>query len=213
MFFKKKKEKETTEMEQVPVEEVSEEVSAEEVPGKKHRFRNLSKKKKIALAIGAVLVIAAVVCVIFFGFPGMGSDNKVYVEKVSDIMGLGSGNGGQNRYAGVVESQETWNIKQNADKTVKEIYVKEGDSVKIGDKLFAYDNDEAKLNLEQAQLELERMENEIKAGEAEIHNLEKEKKALPEVINWNIPYRFKVREQPIRRPNMKSRVRKPKSNH
>lgn len=187
MFFKKKKNEQITDMEQVPMDDVQEStveaelpddtVSADIVEEKKGRFKNLSKKKKLALGIGVVLLVAAIIGVILFGFPGAGSDNKVYVEKVSDIMGLGSGNGGQNRYAGVVESQEIWNIKQNADKTVKEIYVEEGDSVKIGDKLFAYDNDEAKLNLEQAQLELERMENEIKAGEAEIANLEKEKKS------------------------------------
>lgn len=144
---------------------------------KRFHFRTLSKKKKIALCLGVVIVAALGIYMIIFGLPGGGSDTKIYVEKVSDIMDLGSGTGGQNRYAGVVESQKTWNIKQNSDKTVKEIYVKEGDSVKVGDKLFAYDNDEAKLNLEQAQLELERMQNEIKSGEAEIANLEKEKKS------------------------------------
>lgn len=144
---------------------------------KRFSLRTLSRKKKLALCLGVVIVAALGIYTIIFGLPGGSSGTKIYVEKVSDIMDLGSGTGGQNRYAGVVESQKTWNIKQNSDKTVKEIYVKEGDSVKVGDKLFAYDNDEAKLNLEQAQLELERMQNEIKSGEAEIANLEKEKKS------------------------------------
>lgn len=153
----------------------------EEDPEAKGKKRAPAKKKlgkkKAALLLAALLLIAGGVYIYFYGVPGMNSGTKIYVEKVSELINLGSGNGMQNRYAGVVESQDTWNIKQNADKTVKEIYVKEGDSVKIGDKLFAYDNDEAVLNLEQAKLELERMKNEIKAGEAEIQNLEKEKKS------------------------------------
>lgn len=183
MFFKKKKNKKITDVEQVPMDDLyedsveSEKKQEKPEKEKKCKFKNLSKKKKIALSLGVVFVAIAGIYFILSGFLGSGSDTKVYVEKVSDIMNLGNGNGGENRYAGLVESQQTWNIKQNSDKTVKEIYVKEGDSVKIGDKLFAYDNDEAKLNLEQAQLELERMENEIKAGEAEIANLEKEKKS------------------------------------
>ena len=148
-----------------------------EKKNRKFSLKGMSRKKKIGIGFLGLLCVAAVAYLVIFGVPGMGSGNKVYVQKVSEIMNLGSGNGGQNRYAGVVESQETWNIKQNADKTVKEIYVKEGDSVKIGDKLFAYDNDEAKLNLEQAKLELERMQSELKSGESEIANLEKEKKS------------------------------------
>lgn len=154
----------------------------EEEPEAKGKKRASAKKKfgkkKAALFLGVLLLIAGGVYIYIYGVPGMNSGTKIYVEKVSELINLGSGNGTQNRYAGVVESQDTWNIKQNADKTVKEIYVKEGDSVKIGDKLFAYDNDEAVLNLEQAKLELERMKNEIKAGEAEIQNLEKEKKSV-----------------------------------
>ena len=154
-----------------------EEETKDEKSKKRFRFKNLSKKKKVGLCLGVLVLAAAGIYLILFGIPGSGSGDKIYVEQVSAIMELGSGNGGENRYAGVVESQETWNIKQNSDKTVKEIYVKEGDSVKIGDKLFAYDNEEAKLNLEQAKLELERMQNEIKSGEAEIKNLEQEKKS------------------------------------
>jgi HlyD family secretion protein len=137
----------------------------------------LSKKKKIAIGLILLVVLAGGASLYIFGVPGLSSGTKIYVQKVSEIINLGSGNGGQNRYAGVVESQETWTINQSSDKTVKEIYVEEGDTVKVGDKLLAYDNDEAQLNLEQAQLELERMQSELKSGEAEITTLEKEKKS------------------------------------
>lgn len=151
-----------------------------------------NKGKKIAIA-AVLLVIVGAGLLYYFGFPWGGDDTKVYVEKVSDIMGLGSGNGGQNRYAGIVESQDVWNISENPDKTVKEIYVEEGDTVKVGDKLFAYDNEEAELNLAQAKLELERMENEIKAGEAEIASLEQEKKQVSS--SDQIEYTIQIQSQ------------------
>ena len=156
-----------------------------------------NKGKKIAIA-AVLLVIVGAGLLYYFGFPWGGDDTKVYVEKVSDIMGLGSGNGGQNRYAGIVESQDVWNISENPDKTVKEIYVEEGDTVKVGDKLFAYDNEEAELNLAQAKLELERMENEIKAGEAEIASLEQEKKQVSS--SDQIEYTIQIQSQKVREP-------------
>lgn len=152
-----------------------------------------SKKTKWILGSLLVLFVAGGCLAYYFGIPGLENGEKIYVEEVSVITGLGSGNGGQNRYAGVVESQEVWNIEQNVDKTVKEIYVEEGDSVKVGDKLFAYDNDEAKLNLAQAELELERMENEVKAGEEEIKNLEKEKKSAAK--SDQIEYTIQIQSQ------------------
>lgn len=151
------------------------------------------KKNKKWLIGGAVALAAVIGCGVYFATSGGGSSRKAYVQKVADIINLGSGNGGQNRYAGVVESQDVWNITQNADKTVKEVYVEEGDTVKVGDKLFAYDNEEAQLNLAQAKLELERMENEIKAGEAEIKNLENEKKQVSS--SDQIEYTIQIQSQ------------------
>ena len=158
------------------------------------KFKKTKSKKTKWILAGCIGLLVVVGCLAYyFGIPGFGDYTKVYVEKVSAIVGLGSGNGGQNRYAGVVESQEVWNINQNEDKTIKEIYVKEGDTVKVGDKLFAYDNDEAKLNLAQAELELERMENEIKAGEEEIKNLEREKKSAAQ--SDKIEYTIQIQSQ------------------
>lgn len=151
-----------------------------------------NKRQKIIIGLLLLLMVGASL-VYYFGVPWAGNGTKIYVEKVADIMNLGSGNGGQNRYAGVVESQDVWNISNNPDKTVKEIYVEEGDSVKVGDKLFAYDNEEAELNLAQAKLELERMENEIKAGEAEIASLEAEKKQVSS--SDQIEYTIQIQSQ------------------
>ncbi|MDD3796629.1 MAG: efflux RND transporter periplasmic adaptor subunit, partial [Lachnospiraceae bacterium] len=105
------------------------------------------------------------------------SENAVYVDSVSVLAGLGSGNGLIQRYAGVIEPQQTWEVKLENDRTVKECYVKEGDEVKEGQKLFIYDTTDDEDKLAQAQIDLERCQNEIDTSTARKAQLEKEKKS------------------------------------
>ena len=44
----------------------------------------------------------------------------------------GASSGVQNRYSGIVESQEVWEISLSQDQQVKEILVSEGDTVQEG---------------------------------------------------------------------------------
>ena len=67
------------------------------------------------------------------------SEDAVYVDQVSAITGFGSGNGLVQRYGGEVEPQETLEVKLESDRTVKHCFVKEGDDVKAGQRLFVYD--------------------------------------------------------------------------
>ena len=118
-------------------------------------------KKKIAI------VAALIVCAIGIGISFLvrnldsGNDGKAYVESVSVLAGLGSANGGTNRYTGEVEAQESWKITLDSDMSVATCYVKVGDEVKKGDKLFAYNTEELKLNQEKKELEVDTMQNEI----------------------------------------------------
>ena len=136
-------------------------------------------KKKILIAVSA----AAAVCVIAGAFwllrgrdKGKNTDELVYVEKVSDLMGLGSGMGNPGRFSGVVESQETWEIQQKQDKTIKEILVEVGEDVDVGTPLLTYDTATMETDLKQAELELERFDNDITNLNNQIKQLEKEKK-------------------------------------
>ena len=99
----------------------------------------------------------------------------VYVNPVSMLAGLGSGNGIINRYAGVIEPQQTWDAKLESEKTVEETYVKEGDTVKTGDKLFKYKTTEDEDKLAQDQIDLERLANDIETAKKRIEQLQKEK--------------------------------------
>ena len=81
------------------------------------------------------------------------SEDAVYVDLVSAITGYGSGNGLIERYGGEVEPQATLEVKLENDRKIDECYVKEGDEVKEGQRLFSYDTQEDEDKLAQAEIE------------------------------------------------------------
>ena len=122
----------------------------------------MTKKKKIITGCIAVSVLLAVV-VIFALLRRASSDaesTEAYATQVS-LLSSNSANGIVSRFAGVVEPQKTVTIQKSSDKNIKEVYVKEGDTVTKGAPLFSYDVDEIQLKLSGAELELERITNEI----------------------------------------------------
>ncbi len=101
----------------------------------------------------------------------------VYVNSVAELMGIGGGEMGIfQRYAGVVEAQQTVKIQLDSGRTVKERYVEVDDEVKAGDPIFIYDSDDLKLSLEEKNLELERIINSIETQKSQIAELEKQAK-------------------------------------
>lgn len=138
------------------------------------------KKKKLIIVIAVILVLAVIgLAIWFFKFRGTGSasgKNVVYVDSVANLAGLSSGDGLNGRYSGVVEPQETWKIEVSQDKKIKEIYVEEGQEVKVGDKLFTYDTQDSEDTLNQSQIDLERIQSDIDTANNNIAELEKEKK-------------------------------------
>ena len=91
-------------------------------------------KKRILILLGILIIgggAAAGVCwkMGVFGQQETSGDS-VYVTKISDLTGQTSGV--SNRYAGVVEPQETVSVELESGRTVKEVQVKTGDQVKKG---------------------------------------------------------------------------------
>lgn len=103
--------------------------------------------------------------------------NAVYVDSIQVVAELGSGTGKIARFAGTVEPQQTKEYKLSGDRKVKKCYVKEGDIVKSGQKLFTYDTTEDESKLEQAKIDLERLQNTEDTSEAKKAELEKQKAA------------------------------------
>lgn len=139
------------------------------------------KKKKIAIIAGVVVVAAAVTAGVWAyqtgRLFGKGKDNgdRVYVQSVADIMGAGTGV--MERYSGVVEPQETWKLNVDEERTIKEVYVKEGDKVKEGTPLLEYDTEELQESIEDGKLELEGYDATINDKNQEIVDLGKQRDA------------------------------------
>ena len=135
-------------------------------------------KKRILILLGILIIGggAAGVCwkMGIIGNQQQTSGDAVYVTKISDLTDQTSGV--SNRYAGVVEPQETVSVELESGRTVKEVKVKTGDQVKKGQLLFEYDLSSIQENLEEAQLDLDRLKNEASSLTEQIATLEKEKK-------------------------------------
>lgn len=144
----------------------------------------MKKKQKLILMIGIIIavVIIAAIAVYFFFFRGEKRSNTnetAYVDPVSVIAGLGSGTGEENRFSGVVESQEVTEVKKNADKQIKEIFVSVGDEVTVGTPLFEYETEDTALTLEQERINLESIKNDISGYYSQIAELQKAKNQAP----------------------------------
>ncbi|MCI8282192.1 MAG: biotin/lipoyl-binding protein [Lachnospiraceae bacterium] len=146
----------------------------------------MGKKKIVIVAAVIVLVIAAAGGGAWYllgsGKVGAGNGDKVYVEQVSSLMNGGSG--AQNRYSGVVEPQKSWDVNKDGEKTVKEVFVKEGDTVEVGTPLFSYDTDEIQDQIATAKLELEGIDNEISDYYNQIETLKSERAAASEDMKF-----------------------------
>ena len=135
-------------------------------------------KKRILIVLGILILAGGIGTGAWYYFygkdAGSSSDSVVYVSSVSMITGTESA--ATNRFAGVVEPQETVNVKIESGRKVKEVQVKTGDEVKAGQLLFEYDLSSIEDDLKQAQLDLDRLKNEAISLNEQISTLEAEKK-------------------------------------
>ncbi len=135
-------------------------------------------KKRILIALGILILAAGIGAGGWYYYThhaGSGSSNDtVYVTKISKLLETDSGV--ENRYAGVVEPQETVQVKIASGRKVKEVQVKTGEEVKKGQLLFQYDLGSIQQSLQEAQLALDRLKNEALSISAQITTLEAEKK-------------------------------------
>lgn len=98
------------------------------------------------------------------------TQTEVPVQRVDELTAAAAV---ADRFAGVVVSDNAVTIAKEADKTIEELLVKEGQQVSAGQKLFSYDSDELSLTLDKQELELDRLEAEIDDLEDQIKDLKK----------------------------------------
>lgn len=140
----------------------------------------MTKKKKIIISAVSVAAAAAIavsgILIWKNGSDEFEDSGKVYVSQIKDINTAATFSLGGECFSGVVEPQKSYDVKYDSSKKIKEILVKEGDTVEEGTALFTYDVEAMKLEQEQAELEIERMNNEISSMKKQITELESEKK-------------------------------------
>lgn len=167
------------------------------------------QEEKIILAV-VIIIAAAAVAVGFFLKSKLGKSSSggdaAYVESVQSLVN-GVNGGGQNRYMGIVESQDTWDVNLTSDQTVKEIFVSVGDEVQEGTPLFEYKTDDLSLQIAQAKLELESIANQITDYNNQIKTLTAEKMRHPRMSSLIILYRFRVCRLPLSSLSMSSRAK------
>lgn len=139
------------------------------------------KKKNMIIGgiVAGVLLIAGILWFLLGRGVTSSSDEFVYVSQVSAIVGQGS-LGIQQRFSGVVEPQQTYEVNVQQDRTVKEVLVEKGQEVSVGTPLFTYDTEQSQSDLAQAELDLERLKNDIVNLNEQIATLEKEKRSAGE---------------------------------
>ncbi|MBQ3417335.1 MAG: efflux RND transporter periplasmic adaptor subunit [Ruminococcus sp.] len=141
-----------TPAEAVQPQETKIDESAKAIPKEKK-----SKKKLMIILCAAAAVVIAVVLILVFTLGAQnagdtGEDDEI-IHSISDNIG--------NFYSGVVEPQQTADIDKDADRSIDQVYVKVGDTVKQGDKLFSYNTGELESKIATAKIELEGIQNDI----------------------------------------------------
>ena len=140
-------------------------------------------KKRILIAAGILLLVCAAGAGGWYYFhekenTAAAEGETAYVSSISSIMGLSTGT--SNRYAGVVEPQETVEVNIENGRKVTKVEVKSGDVVTQGQLLFEYDLSSIQEDLQEAKLELDRLKNEARSLTAQIETLEAEKEEASE---------------------------------
>lgn len=115
------------------------------------------------------LIAAAVV--VSMALAGCAGGGEVPVQQVSSLFQTGVSTAAD-KFGGVVVSENAVEIKREGEKSIKDLYVAEGDQVAKGDKLFSYDTDELSLTLDKQKLEMDRLDATIEEKKDQISSVE-----------------------------------------
>lgn len=134
-------------------------------------------KKRILIVGGIIVAVGAAGAGGWYYYQNRSEAVSGEVAYVSTVSALtGSASGVENRYAGVIEPQETVEVSIENGRKVTEVQVKTGDEVKKGQILFEYDLSSMQEDLQEANLELDRLKNEELSLNDQLKTLEAEKK-------------------------------------
>lgn len=163
------------------------------------------QKKRIIVGVCASVCVVCVGTGIFLSQRGGSKDTAqmAYMTSVSSMNQIA----GTQKMAGVVESQQTLDIQKDAEREIQEIFVKPGDDVEVGAKLFAYDTESVEADLQQAKLDLERKDNEMANLKTQIQQLEKEKKKVSQDEKFSYTTQIQTAEMDLKRSEYEKKAK------
>lgn len=134
----------------------------------------MNKKKKIIIILVVLLVIAALIAggVIFF----LWHQRNSLTADVETVEMLNWGYwGDEMSSSGMVTNDYNQDVYLISNQTIQDVFVEEGQEVKAGDQLMAYDMSLTDLQLEMKELEIQNIDNNIILSQRELEKLKKEK--------------------------------------
>lgn len=134
----------------------------------------MKMKKIIALIVGIAVAFGAVAGGIY---AYKSYQNKNLVAEVQPVSYINWGYWGDSETSyGMVTNDSSQEIYLDSAKSIKNIFVEEGDTVKVGDPLMEYDTAELQIDIERKKLEISTIENNIAMAN---HKMDSLKSAKP----------------------------------
>ena len=122
---------------------------------------------------------------------GNKADTAVPVQSVATLSGI-TDDIVRLSYAGIVSTGNEVNVRRVSGRKIAKVYVRKGDIVKAGDKLFTYDAEQAQNNLDKAMMELEEKKNTLISRQQERSQLETDMMKVQQ--EDQLEYSLKIRE-------------------
>lgn len=129
-----------------------------------------SPKKIIIIVVSCLVAAALVVTGVIAAVNNKAANTTIDVEQVSRVSTMYWGD--QSNTNGTTTSDFVQELYPDTTKSISEIFVKEGQSVKIGDTLLQYDTTKLELTVESKELEVEKKKHELSQANKELVKLQ-----------------------------------------
>lgn len=129
----------------------------------------MKMKKVIAVIVGIAVTFGAIAGGIF-AYKSYQDDNLVAEVQPVSYINWGYWGDSESSY-GMVTNDSAQEIYLDSSKSVKKVFVEEGDEVSVGDPLMEYDTAELQIDIQRKKLELNTLENNIAIASHKLDNL------------------------------------------
>lgn len=134
------------------------------------------KHRKLIITVVVILILAIVAGgVYWFIVKGKKSSSKHISGADSNFDAGNADLSASTIFTGVVEPEQSHDIKLDSDRQIDKILVQKGDSVKVGQQLFTYKTEDLSLQIEQGKLELSASNDSVTDLQNQINSLNDEK--------------------------------------